>query len=177
MHACPNRDTQQLDAVVQELGGVCTVFDRFFAMYEVGYYKNPPVKSANQPLPQYSNRVGIPALEWRRNDTRALLRMLRNRGVLARVPIDDKVAMAGHWTSSRMYGGGVRFVLQQYGLRRRLHDMAAEALTCLLESCTAEEAARVVAACGGETVLHGRMVGRLGFGRGYARRWQVRAAL
>lgn len=29
------RDPGQLDAVVEELGGVCTVFDRFFTMYEV----------------------------------------------------------------------------------------------------------------------------------------------
>ena len=100
--------------------------------------------------------------------------MLRDRGVLARVPVGDKVAMAGHWTSSRMYGGGIRFVMQHYGLRRRLHDMAAEALTCLLESCTAEEAAQVVAMCGGEAVLHERLVGRLGLGWSYAQRWQVR---
>lgn len=162
----------QLDSVVQQLGGVSTVFDRFFAMFEVR--RSPCACGCSNDTTQYSNRVGIPALEWRRNDTRALLRVLRDRGVLGRLPSENKQALARHWTSRRMYGGGVRFVLQQYGLRQRLHDMAAEALVCLLESCAREEAAAVVEVCGGEDVLHGRLVGRLGLGRRYATRWQVR---
>ncbi|KAI8473603.1 MAG: hypothetical protein J3K34DRAFT_410592 [Monoraphidium minutum] len=106
--------------VVDECGGVRHVIYRFFRHYD-GYSSLTLVEQG-----------------FNFDHTKALLRLLRNRGVLAALPAAEKEQLAAWLAGRQMYGSSTYFV-QAAGLRRGLHKLAKEGLVCLMESCTSEE--------------------------------------
>ncbi|GIL70642.1 hypothetical protein Vretimale_3750 [Volvox reticuliferus] len=109
------------------LGGFKFVFSRFHKHYE-----------ATSPFTFLE--VG-----FNFNYTKALLRLLRNRGALAAMSLSEKVDTA-MWLAT---DSSLRLWVQRCFLRAGLHKHIKEALVCLLESCTQQEFEEICKALGG----------------------------
>jgi hypothetical protein len=96
---------------------------------------------------------------WNLDFTKSLLRLLRNRSVLARLTPEQKVDLAHFFLSPALYGYGLTYVVQIVGLRRGLHKHAKEGLLCLFESCTASEVKKVTRALGGRKKVNSYLCG------------------
>lgn len=78
--------------------------------------------------------------------TKALLRVLRNLGVLKGLTQEEKNAFGVYVAGPAMFGSIDTYFFLSRGLRTSRHKFAREGLACLLESCTRGEAAAVIAA-------------------------------
>lgn len=143
----------RLGALVGALGGAPALISRFWAHYE-----------ATSPLTFLE-------LGFNLNRTKDLIRLLRDRGVLADLPLDDKIALARWLASPDLYGHGVTYVLMARGVRAGLHKFAKEGICSLLESCTQAEADAVMTvALGGRGKLMRMLRGNVPLSSSYARR-------
>ena len=143
----------RLGALVGALGGAPALISRFWAHYE-----------ATSPLTFLE-------LGFNLNRTKDLIRLLRDRGVLAGLTCDEKVALARWLASPDLYGHGVTYVLMARGVRAGLHKFAKEGICSLLESCTQAEADAVMTvALGGRGKLMRMLRGNVPLSRSYARR-------
>ena len=128
-------------AMVAEIGGIEMLVTKFHQYYE-----------SITPLTLLESG-------WNWGFTKSLLRLLRNRGVMASLTLPQKVDLATFFISPALYGFGLTYVMQLLSLRRGLHKHAKEGLVCLLESCDEQEYRRVVSSLGGknkvELFLHG----------------------
>ena len=138
--------------VLEELGDIERVIHRFFDHYELLH-----------PLTVLEAGYNL-------NHTKALIRLLRDKGVFAAQSKERKLQLARYFTSSAMYGYGLTFIAQKLGLRRSLHKMAKEALVCLLESSTAEEVEMVIEDLGGRKRVGTLLAGSFNLSRSYMRR-------
>jgi len=138
--------------VLEELGDIERVIHRFFDHYELLH-----------PLTVFEAGYNL-------NHTKALIRLLRDKGVFAAQSKERKLQLARYFTSSAMYGYGLTFIAQKLGLRRSLHKMAKEALVCLLESSTAAEVEMVIEDLGGRKRVKTLLAGSLNLSRSYTRR-------
>lgn len=127
--------------LVEEVGGIQRLAARFHQQYEL-----------TTPLTLLEAGVNY-------NYTKSLLRILRNRGVLAGLSLAEKIELAKFFIGPAMRGYGATYLAQATGLRRGLHKHAKENLLCLLESCTEAEVAAVTAAVGGKKALRSRLRG------------------
>ena len=142
----------RLGALVGALGGVPALVSRFWAHYE-----------ATSPLTFLE-------LGFNLNRTKDLIRLLRDRGVLASLPLEEKVSLARWLASPDLYGHGVTYVLMSRGVRAGLHKFAKEGLCALLESCTQQEADAVMVTLGGRGRLMRTLRGNVPLSSSYARR-------
>lgn len=142
----------RLGALVGALGGVPALVSRFWAHYE-----------ATSPLTFLELGLNL-------NRTKDLLRLLRDRGVLAELPPGEKVSLSRWLASPDLYGHGVTYVLMARGVRAGLHKFAKEGLCCLLESCTQLEADAVMVSLGGRGRLMRLLRGNVPLSQSYARR-------
>ena len=104
------------------------------------------------------------------NRTKDLIRLLRDRGVLADLSCDEKVSLAKWLASPDLYGHGFTYVLMARGVRAGLHKFAKEGICSLLESCTQAEADTVMVALGGRGKLMRMLRGNVPLSSSYARR-------
>ena len=105
------------------------------------------------------------------NRTKDLIRLLRDRGVLADLSLEDKVALARWLASPDLYGHGFTYVLMARGVRAGLHKFAKEGICSLLESCTQAEADAVITrSLGGRGRLMRLLRGNVPLSSSYARR-------
>lgn len=118
----------KLTEVVRKLGGPERIIGKFFETYEAYY-----------PLNLYEQSFNV-------YYTKTMLRLLRNLGVLQSLTREEKEELGQYLTSSSMYGTLDTYFLIKNKIRKTLNKYAREGLCCLLESCTRDEAALVVAA-------------------------------
>ena len=121
---------ETISALVSEVGGIERIVGRFHQHYEL-----------TTPLTLLEA-----GMNW--NYTKSALRILRNRGVIARLSLPQKIDLAKFFVGPTMRGYGATYVAQATGLRRGLHKHAKEGLMCVLESCTKPEFDSVVHALG-----------------------------
>ncbi|GAB4816915.1 hypothetical protein N2152v2_003961 [Parachlorella kessleri] len=143
---------KHVSKVVEELGGIPRIFLRFFEQYEL-----------TTPLTLLEAGFNI-------SHTKDVIRLLRNRGVIAALPLEEKVELGRFFCSRQLRGYGLTWVLMLLRIRIGLHKFAKEGLLCLLESCTQEEYRQVVSALGGRRRVEGRLRGRLRLSWHYTRR-------
>ena len=143
----------RLGAAITALGGPAALITRFWAHYEATSSLTAFELGAN----------------W--NRTKPLLRLLRDRGVLAEQAWPEKAALVDWLASPALYGQGLTYILMARGVRAGLHKFAKEGLCCVLESCTAAEAGGVVSLLGGRRALMRRLRGNMPWSSSaYARR-------
>lgn len=138
--------------VLEELGDIERVIHRFFDHYELLH-----------PLTVLEAGYNL-------NHTKALIRLLRDKGVFAAQSKERKLQLARYFTSSAMYGYGLTFMAQKLGLRRSLHKMAKEAVVCLFESSTAEEVEMIIEDLGGRERVGTLLAGSFNLSKSYMRR-------
>jgi hypothetical protein len=127
--------------LVAEIGGIEFLCTRFHHFYEL-----------ITPLTLFESG-------WNWDFTKSLLRLLRNRSVLARLTPEQKVDLANYFISVSLYGYGLTYLAQLVGIRRGLHKHAKEGLCCLFESSTAFEMKNVLAALGGRAKVNSYLCG------------------
>ena len=142
----------RLASAVRALGGAPALVGRFWAHYEA------------------TTTLTMLELGFNRNHTKDLLRLLRDRGVLASLATADKIALAAWLTGPDLYGWGLTYVLMVRGVRAGWHKFAKEGIACLLESCTAAEADAVLSSLGGRRSLMRGLRGNVPLSVAYARR-------
>ncbi|KAL4421350.1 hypothetical protein ABPG75_010641 [Micractinium tetrahymenae] len=148
----PPGDT--LLGVLDDLGGIQSICLRFFQHYEA-----------------YTPMTLLEA-GFNRNHQKAFLRLLRNHGALAALPLHRKVALARFFLSRQLWGYGLTWILMFARLRTGLHKHGKEGLLCLLESCTGDEYDKVLLAVGGRLRVARKLRGRLRLSWHYVRRLQ-----
>ncbi|KAL4530439.1 hypothetical protein Ndes2437B_g03934 [Nannochloris sp. 'desiccata'] len=128
-------------ALVAEIGGIEFLCTRFHHFYEL-----------ITPLTFLESG-------WNWDFTKSLLRLLRNRSVLARLTAEQKIDLANYFISVALYGYGLTYLAQIVGFRRGLHKHAKEGLCCLFESSTAFEVRKVLNALGGRAKVKSYLCG------------------
>ena len=141
-----------LSRVIASIGGIERVFLRFFEHYE-----------ATTPFTIHETGFNF-------NLTKKLCRLLRDRGVFERLPIERKRALAAFFVSSAVYGFGLTYFMQKKGFRKSLHKYAKEGLCCLIESSTQDEVKDIVAGLGGYNYVHSKLTGSWGLSKHYGER-------
>ncbi|GAX72858.1 hypothetical protein CEUSTIGMA_g313.t1 [Chlamydomonas eustigma] len=121
-------ENKQLLRVVEGIGGVKELFLRFFKHY-----------TAFSPFTVFE-------LGFYLNHTKALLRLLRNRGVFSSISSSEKLELSLWLLNS---GNGQLARPLHYLGRADLHKLAKEALLCLLESCSHKEVKQIILSWGG----------------------------
>eukprot|EP00798_Chlamydomonas_sp_ICE-L_P026401 gene26401-17498_t len=104
------------------------------------------------------------------NHSKAFVRLIRNRGILAALPLEGKIQMSKFF----MTHPDLRVNLHFLRLRRSLHKLAREGMVCLLESCTCQEFEEVVESVGGYESLRRKMTGWLGL-TGRSAMWRLQS--
>ncbi|KAL4424856.1 hypothetical protein ABPG77_011106 [Micractinium sp. CCAP 211/92] len=145
---------QTLLEVLDDLGGIRSICLRFFQHYE-----------AYTPMTLLEAGFNV-------NHQKAFLRLLRNHGALAALPLHRKVALARFFLSGQLWGYGLTWLLMFARLRTGLHKHGKEGLLCLLESCTGDEYDKVLLAVGGRLRVARVLRGRLRLSWHYLRRMQ-----
>ncbi|GAX72857.1 hypothetical protein CEUSTIGMA_g312.t1 [Chlamydomonas eustigma] len=136
----PEGDSDRLRGVVQGIGGLQEIFGRFFQHYVATSY------------------FTLFELGFNFNYTKALTRLMRNRGILAGLRQDRKVIVAQYLTNCTY--GDMALNLHHLG-RADMHKLAKEAFTCLLESCTQHELQLIIEKLGGYRDVQRRLRGWL----------------
>jgi hypothetical protein len=144
---------RELPFVVRQVGGVQVLIRGFFLHYEL------------------TTPTTLLEAGFNFNYTKALLRLLRNKGVLRDLDTMEKRELAAYLCSPALYGWGLTYVLQRLRLRVGLHKFAKEGLACLVESCTADDLPAVLEAVGGRAALNRHLRGWLSISRSYWRRF------
>eukprot|EP00887_Chlorella_sp_A99_P004784 scaffold4.g4784.t1 len=146
---------RELPGVVDRLGGVPRICLRFFQHYEARFWTPMTILEAG----------------FNANKQKSFLRLLRDRGALAALPLrPGKLDLAAFFAGPSLRGYGLTYLAMALRLRVGLHKHAKEGLLCLLESCTAEEREAVVAALGGAPAVARRLCGWLRLSWHYSRR-------
>lgn len=90
---------------------------------------------------------------------KSFIRLVRNRGALAALPLPSKLELAKFFCGPSLWGWGLTYVLMAARVRMGLHKHAREGLVCLLESCTLGEYEAVLGALGGRRGVLRRLRG------------------
>jgi len=137
--------------VVNEIGGVKEVFLRFFQHYTVScciqVVANIYIDSLSGIVSFRDTEHSLLMLQafspftlWELgfnfNHTKPLMRLFRNRGVLAAMSTDKKLELA-IWLLNCSHGDLTS--ISHYLGRADMHKLAKEAFLCLAESCTRDE--------------------------------------
>ncbi len=132
-----------VSTLVREVGGVQRLVVRYHQHYEL------------------TTPLTLLEAGFNHNYSKSLMRILRNRGVLASLSLPEKLELADFLLGSNMRGYGVTFIAQAVGIRRGLHKHAKEGVLCLLESCTADEVNSILEARGGRDIVESKLRGWL----------------
>ncbi|KAG2491295.1 hypothetical protein HYH03_010301 [Edaphochlamys debaryana] len=119
---------ERLMHLVDGMGGFCFLFYRFWRHYES------------------FSPFTFDELGFNLNHTKALVRLLRNRGALAAMGADEKAATSAWLVRDR----SLRLWQQLMCCRADRHKFVREALVCLVESSTRAEYDAMLRALGGE---------------------------
>ena len=131
----------------------------------------PPSPPIPHPPAQLLTPLTLLEAGFNTNYQKSWLRgILRNRGALAALGVEDKCATTRFFASAQLRGYGATWILMATRLRLGLHKHAKEGLACLFESCTAPELEAVVAALGGRRAVLRLLEGRLRLSRSFAQR-------
>jgi len=142
-----------LSRIVASIGGVERMFLRYFEHYE-----------ATTPFTIHETGFNF-------NLTKKLCRLFRDRGVMERLPIERKLALAQFFTSQAVYGFGVTYMLQRKYCRKSLHKFAKEGLTCLLESVVLKEFNEILDLLGGRKAVMTMLTGNWKLSKSYSNRF------
>jgi len=134
---------ENVATLVREVGGVQRLAVRYHQHYEL------------------TTPLTILEAGFNHNYSKSLLRILRNRGVMASLSLPRKLELADFLVGPNMRGYGATFIAQAVSIRRGLHKHAKEGLLCLLESCTADEVGAIYEAQGGRGVVESKLRGWL----------------
>ncbi|KAG7667612.1 hypothetical protein Ndes2437B_g07624 [Nannochloris sp. 'desiccata'] len=134
---------ENVATLVREVGGVQRLVVRYHQHYEL------------------TTPLTLLEAGFNHNYSKSLMRILRNRGVMASLPLPKKLELADFLVGPNMRGYGATFIAQAVSIRRGLHKHAKEGLLCLLESCTADEVRAIYEAQGGRGVVESKLRGWL----------------
>jgi len=134
---------ENVATLVREVGGVQRLVVRYHQHYEL------------------TTPLTLLEAGFNYNYSKSLLRILRNRGVLASLSLPQKLELADFLVGANMRGYGATFIAQAVSIRRGLHKHAKEGLLCLLESCTVDEVRAIYKAQGGRGVVESKLRGWL----------------
>jgi hypothetical protein len=138
--------------LIREVGGVQRLVARFHQHYEL------------------TTPLTLMEAGFNHNYSKSLIRILRNRGVIASLSLPAKMELADFLVGPGMRGYGATYIAQAASIRRGLHKHAKEGLCCLLESCTVDEVNAIYTAQGGRVVVENKLRGWLHFSWHYNRR-------
>jgi hypothetical protein len=132
-----------ITTLVHEVGGVQRIIVRYHQHYEL------------------TTPLTLLEAGFNHNYSKSLMRILRNRGVLASLSLPEKLELAAFLVGPAMRSFGATYIAQAASIRRGLHKHAKEGLLCLLESCTADEVSSIMEAQGGRKMVESRLRGWL----------------